>query len=602
MIRNLNAFLFLFIIQFSFSQNFDCKEDLIPMQGDNRMYGYVNLFGEWKVIPFYDRVFPFKGNIARVLKGKKYGLLDCDGKVVLRPEYDEILPYTNGYAWVKKEEKYGLIDYAGKLILEPEYEEVEDVSRFSDFAWVKKNGLWGVFSKRQKTFMHKPAYVSYRLLNPEFSLVKNQQNLTGIINYNIVKPIIEPQFTTATKVISNALAIEKNHKWGLVSDEGVYLSKIEYDSIQRVHQYRLVFTQGDQHFLADEKGQQLSKKTYGQIADYNGGAFRVKENEQYGFINYFGREAIVPQYKSATNFVDGKAIVSEKDSMFIINPNNKKLTKGYQEIQRPSTNYFLFKEKGLWGVMDEDVNLKFAPQFITIHHEDEDVIIRAESDAGYFFINSNNFSLLNAAPYHSALAFNQQSAVVSSEAGYGVIDTINTVRIPLTYKSVTRLPNYRFALETEEGFLISDSRGHRLSEESYLEVINREEFPLVVKTKKGYGLVNEKGMEIVDPKFDRIKSIGENYFSIQKKKNTGVVNGNGEEVLPIDYEEITAFSERFFVVKQDGLWGYVDARNEVMIPFQFDAANPFDDDVARVTKEKKCVMIDKRGKVLSPCE
>ena len=608
--NQLVAFIFKMVIVFTlffssyktFSQNFDCKEDLIPMKGDNRMYGYVNLFGEWKVIPFYDRVFPFKGNIARVLKGKKYGLLDCDGKVVLRPEYDEILPFTNGYAWVKKEEKYGLIDYTGKLILEPEYEEVEDVSRFSDFAWVKKDSLWGVFSKRQKIFMHPPAYISYRLLNSEFTLVKNQQDLAGIINYSIAKPIIEPQFTTAIKVISNALAVEKNQKWGLISDEGAYLSKIEYDSIHRVHQYRLVFTQGDQHFLTDEKGQQLSKKTYSQIADYNGGAFRVKENDQYGFINYFGREAIVPQYNTATHFMEGKAIVSEKDSMYIINPKNEKITKGYQEIQRPSPNYFIFKENGLWGMMDEDVNLKFAPQFLTIHHEDEDVIIRAKSDAGYFFINSNNFRLLNADPYKSAGAFKQQSAVVSNAAGYGVIDTIKTIRIPLTYKSVLRLPNYRFALETEEGFLISDSRGQRLSTENYLEVINRDEFPLVVKTKKGYGLVNEKGIEIVDPKFDRVKSIGENYFSIQKKKNTGVVNGNGEEVLPINYEEITAFSERFFVVKKEGLWGFVDARNEVMIPFQFEAANPFEEDVARVTKENKCVLIDKRGKVLSPCE
>ena len=194
------------------------------MKGDNRMYGYVNLFGEWKVIPFYDRVFPFKGNIARVLKGKKYGLLDCDGKVVLRPEYDEILPFTNGYAWVKKEEKYGLIDYTGKLILEPEYEDVEDVSRFSDFAWVKKDGVWGVFSKPQNTFVHTPVYVSYKMLRTEFSLVKNEQDLLGVINYNQPKPVIEPIYESATKVISNALAVEKGNKFGLISDEGATIN------------------------------------------------------------------------------------------------------------------------------------------------------------------------------------------------------------------------------------------------------------------------------------------------------------------------------------------------------------------------------------------
>ena len=273
-LKTLLAFTFLISSYKTFSQNYDCKEDLIPMQGDNRMYGYVNLFGEWKVIPFYDRVFPFKGNIARVLKGKKYGLLDCDGKVVLRPEYDEILPFSNGYAWVKKEGKYGLIDYTGKLILEPEYEEVEDVSRFSDFAWVKKGEVWGVFSKPLKAFVHNPIYASYRMLNTDFSLIKNTEGLSGIINYKLAKPIIEPQFSSAIKIISNALAVEKNDKWGLISDEGKYLSKVEYDSIQRVHQYRLVFSKGALHFLADEEGKRLSKNSYTLIADYNGGAFR----------------------------------------------------------------------------------------------------------------------------------------------------------------------------------------------------------------------------------------------------------------------------------------------------------------------------------------
>ena len=52
-------------------------------------------------------------------------------------------------------------------------------------------------------------------------------------------------------------------------------------------------------------------------------------------INYFGREAIKPQYNTATDFLSAKAIVSEKDSMYMINPKNEKLTKGYEAIKRP---------------------------------------------------------------------------------------------------------------------------------------------------------------------------------------------------------------------------------------------------------------------------
>lgn len=595
------VFFFLFLFSFGFSQNYDCKEDLIPQQGENRMWGYINLFGEWKVIPFYDRVFPFKGNIARVLKGKKYGLLDCDGKVVLRPEYDEILPFTNGYAWVKKDEKYGLIDYTGKLILQPAYDQVEDVSRFSDFAWVKKDSLWGVFSKPQKTFVHAPAYRSYKMLLPDFALVKSEKGLSGIINYNQTTPVIAPQFESAVKVISNALAVEKNGKVGLLSDEGERLSEVAFDSIKRVHQYRLVFSKLDEHFLADEKGQQLGK-TYAQIADYSSGAFRMKQADKYGYLNYFGREAIAPQYKTATDFIGGKAIVTEHDSMYVINPQNEKITKGYQAIQRPSPHYFLVKENGLWGLMDDKVKLKIPPRFTLVHSEDEGTIIRAKSDSGYCFIQLYNLNSLNPVPYETASAFNQQSAMVSTSTGYGVIDTLNQVRIPLKYKTVLRLPHYRFALGTEEGFLISDSRGQQVGDHYYYQIINSEAWPLVVKAKKGYGLVNENGVELVEPKNDLIKAIGGNYFSIQKGKKTGVVDANGADVLPIDYESVTHYAERFFVVKQNGLWGYVDARNEVMIPFQFETALPFEDDVARVTKAGKCMRIDKRGKLLTSCE
>lgn len=586
----------------TFSQNYDCKEDLIPMKGDNRMYGYVNLFGEWKVIPFYDRVYPFKGNTARVLKGKKYGLLDCDGKVVLRPEYDEILPFTNGYAWVKKEEKYGLIDYTGKLILQPEYEEVEDVSRFSDFAWVKKGNVWGVFSKPQKKFVHNPVYVSYKMLRTDFALVKSGNGLLGVINYNQPKPVIEPIYESATKIISNALAVVKGNRFGLINDEGQQLTEVIFDSIKRVHQYRLVFSQNGKQFLADEKGSRLSRKEYTEIDAYNGGAFRVKQDDKYGYLTYFGREAITPQYSLAADFIDAKAIVSEKDSVYVINPKNEKLTKGCEAIKRPNKNYFLIKENGRWGVMNVDLKMMLSPQFVTVFSEDKGGLIRAKSEAGFYYIDLNTFTLLNKIPYETASPFEQQTAIVKTSKGVGIIDSLNQMRIPFQYKSIQRLPHYRFALETNDGFVISDSRGKTISAQNYIEIINEEEFPLVVKSKKGYGLVDEKGIEVVESKYNLMRSIGGNYFSIQKGKKLGVVDATGKEILPIDFEAITAYSERFFVVKQNGRWGYVDVRNVVMIPFQFEAAFPFENDKAKVTDKGKCVVIDKKGQVLTSCE
>ena len=589
------SFILLILYSLSFSQNFDCKEDLIPQQGDNRMFGYINLFGEWKVIPFYDRVFPFQGNIVIVLKGKKYGLLNCEGKVVLRPEYDEIKSFTNGYAWVLREDKWGIIDYTGELILQPEYDEVEDVSRFSDFAWVKKNNVWGVFSKKTKKFIHEPIYASYKMLNADFSLVKNPSGLLGIINYQLPNPVITPQFQSATKVISNALEVKKEGKVGLLSDKGEYLTAVKYDSIKRVHQYRLVFYVDGEAFLADEKGEKISKSVYNEIAEYGGGAFRVLKGMNYGFLNYFGTEAIKPQYKESSFFLGGKAIVSLKDSAYIINPKNELLTKGYQDIIRPDGRYFLFKEKDKWGIMDYKLDIKLQPLFDEVFYNDKGNFIRVKSEQGFYIVDLSSFKLVNTSPFQELKPFDSAITIAKKDGVFGVVDTASRVRVPLIYQSVDRLSNNKFLVQTEQGFGVCDLRGRVITTLWYSNIVLSEEWPLIVRTKKGYGLLNEKGVEVIVSKYDLIKAIGENFFSLKKGKKTGVVDVVGKEILPIDFEEIQAFSERFFVVKQGGLWGYVDTRNVVMIPFQFEGASKFIDGKAKVEKNGEVFFVDKRG-------
>ena len=575
-----------------FSQGNTCKQDLLPRLGENRLYGYSDLFGNWKVIPFYTQAYPFSGNVAIVKKGIKYGVINCEGNVVLRPEYDEILGFVNGFSWFRKDSKWGLINELGQQLLVPVYDAVEDVSRFSDFSWVTTKGQWGLYSKWEKRFVFEPQFVMFKTLTDETTLVQNESQLFGIVDIKKGAFVVKPQFTFVSKIIANALLVAKNGKYGLLNDKGQELLAVQYDSIVRIHKYRLKVKKGNSWSIVDEKGHCLSTKVYNEIQEYSGGAFRVENDGLFGYVNYLGREVIPCSYQQASTFVNQRAVVGSMDSVWIIQPRNERVSNKYNTLTRLSNGKLVCNKGGLNGLIDED-GKELQP---TVYQEvriDESLILRLRKQVEWFYFDLRTNRLFGDA-FSGCSPFLNGRAIVSLNTKQGVLNEEGTYVLDPIYDSLQLITDSYYLAKLDTYTQLMNEYGKALGLK-YLQIIKSIAFPLVVTTKTGVGLMNEKGAEVAKPIYTDIKGLDESYFSVSKGKKAGVLNTLGKEVLPIQYQSVESFSERYFNVQLKNKWGYVDARNKVMIDFQFDSPAIFKEGKAVVVKNGVSFSIDKKG-------
>lgn len=573
-----------------FPQGTTCKEDLLPRLGKNRLYGYSDLFGNWKVIPFYTRVFPYSGSVAVVQKGSKYGVLNCEGKVVLRPIYDEITTFVNGFSWFRKGDKWGLVNEKGETLLEPKYDEAEDVSRFSDFSWVKQGETWGLFDKESSGFIFEPQFNEVKKLSIKSALVRKEGKL-GLVVYDLKGYSKEPQYTSVSKINGSALLVEKGGVFGLINGEGKDLLSVSYTSISRIHKYRLRLEKNGTSYLADAKGRLVVSRAFEEIKEYSGGAFGVKRNGKYGFVNYWGSLVIPCEYNHISGFKNKRAVVQRGDSSFLINPSNEVVSKKYTSIESIGLGKFLVRKNGA-GIINEDGKevLEVNNDSVYIHDLNPIKRVFVKNEFMFFDFRTNRKFGIG---YDQAQAFKNLRSVVEQGGKSGVIDEEAKEVLPLDYDKIQVVGDIGFVVSKGGLFQFSKLDGEFVGEEySYLEADST--WPIIVKEKNSFGLMDSKGQVFVSG-YSVLNKIGKNYFEAKKSKKAGVLDKTGKEVLPMDYQGVSGFSERYFVVQQKGKWGYVDLRNKVMIDFQYDKAAKFENGKASVTIGNESFLVNKKG-------
>ena len=104
--------------KYDIALSFDWDNRLAPVAtkkvNGEYVFGYINLSGT-EVIPIkYEIAMPFCDGLAAVCMGDKYGFINEEGTKVIDYQYDDVeWGFYEGYAWVKKNGKWGLIDKKG---------------------------------------------------------------------------------------------------------------------------------------------------------------------------------------------------------------------------------------------------------------------------------------------------------------------------------------------------------------------------------------------------------------------------------------------------------------------------------------------------------
>lgn len=644
------SFLLLFIAQLSFAQGHRCQEDLFPVkQEENRLYGYKNLFGIWRINPTFTIGYPFRGNVAIVLMGKRYGAVSCEGKMVIQPEYEEIKPFIAGRSWARKGDLWGLISDEGKVIIEPKYSEVNDISRFRTQSWVKEGDKWGLLNRETGELMTDLIYSDYKTLIDSTSLV-NVEGRYGILSHNSGKYILDPKMEKVNKIAPYTMSFKQNGKWGMLNDFGKILLDPTYDTLFPKFKFRVQVEKEGKCGLVNLKGQGVTKVVYDEIDDFYENAARVKFDGKYGFISFKGRLVIPLEYTAASRFKNFQVIV-EKDGRYgVIGTRNQFIIPNhYKMIQREYSNdYYVAESDTAKHLFSIHGNLVTKETFEDISFTDNENYVRVKNSEGWGY-----YSIPTKGPsfdgiYSKAEAFLDGFAIVGDGNHIGAIDTLGSLRldvlydrieykwygsrlyfqvekaskygminnfgtvvIPVEYDQLIRSDKASIKVQRDDKYGIinasSSKMGEFMVEPKYDYMTNSHsdkngiDYPAVVQTKGKYGLIDIKSSEVVELvplKFKNGKYLGGNLFAFKKGKKYALVNYKGHNQTEYDYDELNSYSDKLIGFRIGKLWGYMNVNGKENIPAQFEAIGEFENSIACVKQAGKWGIISRSGKFI----
>ena len=315
------------------------------------------------------------------------------------------------------------------------------------------------------------------------------------------------------------------------------------------------------------------------INDKNGG----------GYINKDGLIVLEQKYNFAGKFSGDYAIVQDKNFKYgiIDKEGNIIINFEYEELDKLSENFVMYKENKKYGYIDITKNLKSKTVYDNIKTFKECFAAVCINNK-WGFINKNGKTVIEP-QYYDVSNFNQGLAAVSysnhTTAGY-----IN-----------------------KKGKLILSFTDNALEPKEFNEGL----VPIIKRTDANCSYINKKGKIVIDK--EKIYPIisycspfseGLAVIYIYNEKNeitTGFMDKKGKIkyamtfLLPKDLEKddfcvFENFSSGMAQITIDYRTGYINNKFELVIPPIYEFAKDFDGDLAYVKFENKEGYINKKGR------
>jgi hypothetical protein len=152
------------------------SEGLIPAAIGN--FGYINIKGEWVILPQFRNAFNFKNGFAQVKIDDKWGVINKKGEWVIPAEFESMYPFINGIACAKKNGKWGNIDKNGSTVLDFKFDQLANFVKEDGVTIAAIGDLYGLIDK-SGNFVVEPQFIS-SITN--LSLLSERTRLIGLVD------------------------------------------------------------------------------------------------------------------------------------------------------------------------------------------------------------------------------------------------------------------------------------------------------------------------------------------------------------------------------------------------------------------------------------
>ncbi len=252
---------------------------------------------------------------------------------IIPPTYEKVRGFSDGLAAVCKNGKWGYINLRGNVVITPQYQEVGDFHE--DMAAVCVDNRWG-FIDKSNTFVISPKYCAAHHFSCGLAAVA-----------------IAPVSSSGEDVVSY---------YGANEDNWIYIDKNGNMPFKNRFPYAYSFSNGyacvysslrKELYYIDKNGKNIFSTGTDIPFRYSDGIL-PKSDKETGFIGYSdinGIWVIEPQYSSASEFIDGLAVVGKfAEGPCVINIKGETIYSGKDPIILP--NGYIFDNKKLYSKKD----------------------------------------------------------------------------------------------------------------------------------------------------------------------------------------------------------------------------------------------------------
>jgi len=642
----MKTFLFPIALLASFSvlgQGQSCYEDIFPKQAENKLWGYVNLFEEWRVEPVFNRIYPFVGNKGMVEKNGKFGVVGCEGRMIVPADYEEIGPLANGSNfWVKRSGVWALANEKGQIIQVGNPVEIKEVAN-AEVTWLKfAEEEYRLYDKRKLNFSTPTRFSLFQILSDKASIIQFKEKF-GIISHEDGNYFYEPVITSLKKLSANVIAFQDKGKWGILNPIGEVKREAELDSIGFILNNLYYASLNGKCGLISASGNSVLPLEYDELNPFHEHMSLVKKNGAYGYSNLAGKLTVPLIYEWGDIFQNDYAIVKNNLGYFIVDKNNKRITiQNYKWlVKTPSRSFYAAHRDGKYLFLDLTGKEMIKPTFGLVIATDTNQFVRVQNDTtklwAYFDITKDSVAFQGR--FEDAAGFKWGYAFVKNRNLWGVIDEKGKTVLPFQYDHIDYLisnstpyfliqskgnyglvsskaihlltPEYELItaaigqllkVKKEEKYYVLKLDGTEAGKNKYEKISNSKEdpgfpdWPAVIVKKKKYGLLDQNSQEIVKPEYESISYLGDNLYVCSLDAKKGILASNGAVLLPPSMEQILNQSEKYLPVKQKGKWGYVFNTGKIMIVPTYEEVGSFHKNLAFAKLDEKWGVINKQGR------
>ncbi len=564
-------------------------QSLIPQSNEKGRWGYADDSGTLIIKCNYDEALPFDNGIARVRKGDNWGMINSSGKEILPIKYNLIDKFAPGIFRIAADgkmkdgvlldEKYGFANSEGQILLKPEYNEI---GQFKDgLAYINKGDMYGYINDKIEI-----------IIPCKFKAVGSFNN----DGYTWVCDGGKPDKENPSKFVDGKIGIYDRTGKILIpvkyASVGIYLPFQRKENKEKEKKLslpvRTVLTESGSHhlyakyFIRCNKFSDLKEGAVGfwmsnnsdgiknGITDLNGNIL-IPENKyqhawyptdglamiqlkkgwcQYNYLDMSTGKLLLDENSAdGWAFKNGYAVIRRPDIPVkkgekaaknyyysIIDTNGYTVSNQYGDIFPENYGVHVVKNGSVFGLIGADGHLILDVNNYAIYPPAENrLLLRRVSEKDQIGYVDLNGQWVIQPQYVSGYSFKHGWAAVKSDEGWGYIDSIANIKVPLKWYSV------RFISSPEPEVVFVDTSSESGS------------IPYNVATQSLLGTTGYKFIRDFGRDFEGGAIVGSDV------NHTGIINRNGDTIIPTLFPiETTRSAYRKYIDKGKTEWTETD--------------------------------------------